>query len=158
MRAARSRDFTLAGTTSTMRLLITLPSRTMASVVNVFRMSFVAVPAFRRVEHAQATAGAGTNVEQSSAAPKGPNHGEEFSRPGTTSTLWPRQAEGGRDSSSANCDFPLAMGGASGPLTRRDSSQSRGWGARRRDALRHWRRSAETTWLRRQFALWIGHR
>src|ERR1043166_6782149 len=50
MRVARSRNFTFAGTTSTIRLLVTLPSRTMASVDSVFKMSLVAVPAFRRVE------------------------------------------------------------------------------------------------------------
>src|ERR1043166_6421264 len=37
MRMARSRNFTFAGTTSTIRLLITLPMRTIASVVTRFR-------------------------------------------------------------------------------------------------------------------------
>src|SRR6266511_3917269 len=50
MRTARLRSFTLDGFTSTIRLLMTLPIRTIASVVNMFRISFVAVPDLRRVE------------------------------------------------------------------------------------------------------------
>src|SRR2546426_12547108 len=50
MRTARSRSFTLLGFRSTIRLLITLPVRTMARVVKIFRISFVAVPDLSRVE------------------------------------------------------------------------------------------------------------
>src|SRR5262249_9377706 len=50
IRTARSRSFAFAGCRSIIRLLRTLPIRTMASVVNRFKRSFVAVPAFSRVD------------------------------------------------------------------------------------------------------------
>src|SRR5580658_7421767 len=50
MRTARSRSFRLEAFKSTIKLLTTLPMRTIASVVIVLRMILVAVPDLRRVE------------------------------------------------------------------------------------------------------------
>ena len=50
MRTARSRNLLLEAFKSTIKLLITLPMRTMASVVSVLRMILVAVPDLSRVE------------------------------------------------------------------------------------------------------------
>ena len=49
MRTARMRNFALPRTPSPIKLPITLPTRTIASVVTRFTASFVAVPAWRRV-------------------------------------------------------------------------------------------------------------
>ena len=50
MRVARSRSFAFTGSKSTIKLLITLPAWTIDKVLKMFRISFVAVPAFSRVE------------------------------------------------------------------------------------------------------------
>jgi hypothetical protein len=50
MRFARARSFTLLARISTMRCPYVLPSRTIAPVVSELSTSFVAVPAFSRVE------------------------------------------------------------------------------------------------------------
>ena len=47
---ARTRSFSLLCLTSTMRFWYTLPAATMAPVEIMFRTSFCAVPALRRVE------------------------------------------------------------------------------------------------------------
>jgi hypothetical protein len=48
MRTERSRNFTFVAFTSIIRLLSTLPVRTIARVVNMLRISLVAVPDFIR--------------------------------------------------------------------------------------------------------------
>ncbi|EAU66013.1 hypothetical protein STIAU_4818 [Stigmatella aurantiaca DW4/3-1] len=70
MRAARARSFAFVGRTSTIRPRYTLPRQMKAVVVRALRISFVAVPAFSRVEPATNSGPVGARIRMSTRVPR----------------------------------------------------------------------------------------